>query len=81
MFQTYQAPPRSVAFFSMGIMCSNSAREKIVRSWCLSAGDNVEQSPLVQGEGYAVIFVLIPNPIDQNPWAHWRSPMDMMRQG
>jgi len=24
---------------------------------------------------------LIPNPIDQNPWAHWRSPMDMMRQG
>src|SRR5262249_33311436 len=26
-------------------------------------------------------FRLIPNPIDQNPWAHWRSPMDMMRQG
>src|SRR6516162_7056287 len=24
---------------------------------------------------------LIPNPIDQFPWAHWRSPMDMMRQG
>jgi len=24
---------------------------------------------------------LIPNPIDQNPWAHWRSPMDMIRQG
>src|SRR5215831_3731917 len=24
---------------------------------------------------------LIPNPIDQNPWAHWHSPMDMMRQG
>ena len=24
---------------------------------------------------------LIPNPSDQNPWAHWRSPMDMMRQG
>jgi hypothetical protein len=24
---------------------------------------------------------LLPNPIDQNPWAHWRSPMDMMRQG
>jgi glycosyltransferase 2 family protein len=24
---------------------------------------------------------LIPNPIDQNPWAHWRSPMEMMRQG
>src|SRR5260370_35496314 len=26
-------------------------------------------------------YRLIPNPIDQNPWAHWRSPMDMMRQG
>ena len=26
-------------------------------------------------------WVVIPNPIDQNPWAHWRSPMDMMRQG
>jgi len=24
---------------------------------------------------------LIPSPTDQNPWAHWRSPMDMMRQG
>src|SRR5450631_3984069 len=24
---------------------------------------------------------LIPSPIDQNPWAHWRNPMDMMRQG
>jgi hypothetical protein len=23
----------------------------------------------------------IPSPIDQNPCAHWRSPMDMMRQG
>jgi|SRR5215510_7736243 len=30
-------------------------------------------------DGYAI--GLIPNPIDQNPWAHWRSPMDMMRQG
>ena len=29
----------------------------------------------------AAARVLIPNPIDQNPWAHWRSPMDMMRQG
>jgi hypothetical protein len=31
--------------------------------------------------GLALLFSLIPNPIDQNPWAHWRSPMDMMRQG
>src|SRR5262244_3990883 len=29
----------------------------------------------------AALDHLIPNPIDQNPWAHWRSPMDMMRQG
>ena len=29
----------------------------------------------------AAIEPFIPNPIDQNPWAHWRSPMDMMRQG
>ena len=26
-------------------------------------------------------FGLIPVPIDQNPCAHWRSPMDMMHQG
>jgi hypothetical protein len=24
---------------------------------------------------------LIPSPIDQNRWAHWRNPMDMVRQG
>jgi integrase len=24
---------------------------------------------------------LIPKGVDQNPWAHWRSPRDMMRQG
>ena len=24
---------------------------------------------------------IIPSPIDQNPCAHWRNPMDMMRQG
>jgi hypothetical protein len=24
---------------------------------------------------------LIPSSTDQNPWAHWRNPMDMMRQG
>jgi hypothetical protein len=24
---------------------------------------------------------LIPSPIDQNPCAHWRNPMDMMRHG
>jgi hypothetical protein len=28
-----------------------------------------------------ILPALIPNPIDQNPWTHWRSPMDMMRQG
>jgi hypothetical protein len=28
-----------------------------------------------------VSYSLIPSPIDQNPCAHWRKPMDMMRQG
>jgi len=40
----------------------------------LQAGEKIRVT--VSGEGS-----LIPNPIDQNPWAHWRSPMDMMRQG
>ena len=31
--------------------------------------------------GYYHGYPLIPNPIDQNPRAYWRSPMDMMRQG
>jgi hypothetical protein len=24
---------------------------------------------------------LLPNPIDQNLWAHWRNPMDLIFQG
>ena len=28
-----------------------------------------------------VVVLLIPIPIDQNPWAQSRRPMDMMRQG
>jgi hypothetical protein len=40
---------------------------------------NGEQFPAeYRGDAFVA---LIPNPIDQNPWAHWRSPMDMMRQG
>jgi len=31
--------------------------------------------------GAATDFYIIPSPTDQNPWAHWRNPMDMMRQG
>jgi hypothetical protein len=27
------------------------------------------------------VMELIPSPIDQNPCAHWRNPVDMMRQG
>ena len=33
------------------------------------------------GRVVPVFMRLIPVPIDQNPCAHWRSPMDMMRQG
>ena len=27
------------------------------------------------------VLGVIPSPADQNPWAHWRSPMDMILQG
>ena len=27
------------------------------------------------------LYEVIPSPIDQNRCAHWRNPMDMMRQG
>ena len=54
-----------------------------------------QQSPSPAADKNAVVLIpgvltgpgtmgprgFIPNPIDQNPWAHWRSPMDMMRQG
>jgi hypothetical protein len=30
---------------------------------------------------HSTIGHLIPSPIDQNPCAHWRNPMDMMRHG
>jgi len=36
-------------------------------------------STRIEWEGTAT--ALIPNPIDQNSCAHWRNPMDMMRQG
>ena len=32
-------------------------------------------------ESAFVSFGIIPNPVDQNPCAHWRNPMDMMHQG
>jgi hypothetical protein len=30
---------------------------------------------------HSPVLPLIPRPIDQNWCAHWRNPMDMMRQG
>ncbi len=33
------------------------------------------------GRDFAAWMGLIPTRIDQNPWAHWRSPRDMMRHG
>jgi hypothetical protein len=45
-------------------------------------------SPAERGNSYLGLWKglllgkdLIPSPTDQNPWAHWRNPMDMMRQG
>ena len=46
-------------------------------AWPLAA--RAQQSERVRRDRFRA--PLIPNPIDQNPWAHWRSPMDMMRQG
>ena len=37
--------------------------------------------PIPFGEVTMVPAGLIPSLIDQNPCAHWRKPMDMMRQG
>jgi hypothetical protein len=48
-------------------------------SWnCVDCGANT--APGLKGRS-RILEEIIPNPIDQNPWAHWRSPMDMMRQG
>ena len=45
-----------------------------IRNWLMRRGGVASMT--IQN-----FWELIPNPIDQNPWAHWRSPMDMMRQG
>jgi hypothetical protein len=47
------------------------ARQRVTVKHALDTGQHSEMAE----------SLLIPNPIDQNPWAHWRSPMDMMRQG
>ena len=40
------------------------------------ARPSLDMGPLFTGT-----FELIPSAIDQNPCAHWRNPMDMIRQG
>ena len=43
-----------------------------------------EEAPATQRARQPALRVdvtLIPRPIDQNWCAHWRNPMDMMRQG
>jgi DNA-binding transcriptional LysR family regulator len=35
----------------------------------------------IEGTRDRLLQGLIPTCIDYDPWAHWRSPMDMMRQG
>jgi hypothetical protein len=37
-------------------------------------------SPLLE-DGVDTPVAVTPSPIDQNSCAHWRNPMDMMRQG
>ena len=46
-----------------------TTREHILKK-AISVSERIAKSP-----------ILIPSLIDQNPWAHWRNPMDMMRQG
>src|SRR5262249_14776566 len=54
-----------------GMVKGDASGRRLVRTWHSNVG-NIRGWPAGG---------LIPNPIDQNPWAHWRSPMDMMRQG
>jgi hypothetical protein len=52
------------------------AREPLMRSQIKEqAAEREGRTPLTENAS------LIPSPIDQNRCAHWRNPMDMMRQG
>ena len=43
--------------------------------------DEAIQMHAIGSEDWPTIRRLIPSPIDQNWCAHWRNPMDMIRQG
>ena len=47
--------------------------------------NRISAVPVVDAKGALIGIVsegdLIPSPIDQNPFAHWRNPMDMILQG
>ena len=49
----------------------------------IAVAEHVAQLPADEGgaEGLVHERRVIPTLIDQNPCAHWRRPMDMMRQG
>jgi hypothetical protein len=47
----------------------------------INARMNKEVPMLENWTVLSALAALIPIRTDQNPWAHWRSPMDMMRQG
>jgi hypothetical protein len=57
-------------------------------SYCSYVGSAVVAEPPTRGAPVTLPVAhesqtsgLIPSPIDQNRWAHWRNPMDMIRQG
>jgi len=57
------------------------SRRQGARAWELRSAIDLAAILSDRGQPERARTLLIPNPIDQNPWAHWRSPMDMMRQG
>ena len=62
-------------------------RPKVIQFWRMQAEVNPSRDLMkdIAAVEWLTLAVavrrLIPGPIDQNPCAHWRNPMDMMRQG
>src|SRR5262249_48544951 len=80
----------SSAAFTTNIAESDFRHARAATEWLLvEAKANLEElfSNCGAKDGDSIKLIratlnhVIPSPTDQNPWAHWRNPMDMMRQG